>query len=284
MTWNWMAVAACCGLLLAPPVSADEAEVPVQWLQGLGDVRYHRVEASELERGFHVYVSLPRPSAEAADLPLTTVYLLDGGGTFPTLAGQHHYLRLGDAVEPAILVGISYGSIYFRDGNFRSTDFTAPSVERDFWGGAPAFQSFLADTLMPMIEALYPSDPDRRYLFGQSLGGQFVLYSAQTRPALFAGHIASNPALHRNLDFFLDWRGEGDAPVDATRLFVSLAENDHPQFRGPALAWVDHWRGQVQRPFVLEVRELPGQTHFSALSESFTQGILWLSRDESDPP
>jgi predicted alpha/beta superfamily hydrolase len=41
----------------------------------------------------------------------------------------------------------------------------------------------------------------------QGLGGQFVLYTALTRPDLFWGHIASNPALHRNLPFYPENHG-----------------------------------------------------------------------------
>ena len=65
----------------------------------------------------------------------------------------------------------------------------------------------LFEELIPLIESAYPSDDQQRIIFGQSLGGQFVLYTALTDPALFHGHIASNPALHRNLDFFLHWQG-----------------------------------------------------------------------------
>lgn len=92
-------------------------------------------------------------------------------------------------------------------------------------------------------------------IFGQSLGGQFVLFTALTDPLLFCGHIASNPALHRNLEFFLrrdaeledeEHREPADGRVGQarTRVFVSVAELDEERFRGPAVRWMEHWTGR----------------------------------------
>ena len=176
-----------------------------------------------------------------------------------------------------ILVGISYGSDRFEEGNYRASDFTAPSAERDYWGDAGLFQKVMAEELMPMIESQYPSDPGKRMIFGQSLAGQFVLYSALTKPELFWGHIASNPALHRNLDFFLEWRGDGPMPLEATQLFVSESEFDAPQFRQPALQWIAAWSAPDRsKPFRLQVKEPIRESHMSAITEAFRQGLLWL--------
>ena len=174
------------------------------------------------------------------------------------------------------LSDISYGSDTFETGNFRSTDYTAPSDEREWWGGASKFQKMLVQELFPLLESSYPARADRRIIFGQSLGGQFVLYNALTRPGLFWGHIASNPALHRNLDFFLSWEGEGDMPSHATRLFVSTAEFDDRRFRKPAAKWIEHWQALKSTPWRLEVRPLPGQSHLSAAPAAFRQGLRWM--------
>ena len=261
-------------LLLGVALSAGADTFDPGKLQGLGDTRYHPFTSETLGRPLHLYVRVPDSGAED---PFPVVYLLDGGVNFPLLSAYYHYLRIGEEVPELVLVGISYGSDTFDGGNYRSSDFTAPSKEREWWGKAPQFQGVLESELMPFVEANYPADPSRRVIFGQSLGGQFVLYSALSRPDLFWGHLASNPALHRNLDFFLEWNGDGEMPVDATRLFVSEAEFDAPRFRGPADAWIRHWTAPGQaRPFVLEVRYLPGQSHLSAVTESFRQGLQWL--------
>jgi predicted alpha/beta superfamily hydrolase len=161
----------------------------------------------------------------------------------------------------------------------RSTDFTVPAPDRDFWGGADRFQRVLAEEILPLVETTYAADAKRRIVFGQSLGGQFVLFTAQTRPDLFWGHIASNPALHRNLSFFLD-------PIPATpgtgsaRLFVSSSSLDDARFRDPALEWMKVWSDREARPWRLETRTLDGHSHFSAAPAAFRQGMIWLFQQE----
>ncbi len=194
LTWLLLA------FLLA--VSTPAAAVETQFMQGIGDARYHHIESEIVGRGYHIYVKLPDRYDEAVDTKYPTVYVLDGGALFPLFSAYYRYLNFGQEIPDSIIVGISYGTADFAEGNLRSTDYTAPSAERDYWGGAENFQSFLSDELFPVIEAGYRSDADQRIVFGQSIGGQFVLYTALTRPDLFWGHIASNPALHRNLPFF----------------------------------------------------------------------------------
>ena len=270
----------CSLLALAIPAAGDGFDEGK--LQGLGDTRYHLFDSEALGHPLHLYVRRPDSGEEG---PFPVVYLLDGGVNYPLLSSYYHYLRIGEELPELVLVGLSYGSDRFEGGNYRASDFTAPAEDREWWGKAPDFQSVLADELMPFIEARYPADPGRRILYGHSLGGQFVLYNALTRPRLFWGLIASNPALHRNLDFFLEWRGAEAMPAAATRLFVAEAEFDDPRFRVPADAWIAHWSApQRARPFSLEARYLAGETHLSAGVRTFREGLLWLFPDYAVEP
>ena len=244
-------------------------------LQSLGEVKYHELKSAQLGRSLHVFVDLPE-DYHASEKNYPTVYLLDGGNTFPLMAAYHHYLRFGDEAPAVILVGISYGADTFKEGNWRSTDYTAPSEEREFWGGAAVFQTVIKDEIFPLIENSYRSDTEQRIIFGHSLGGQFVLFNALTKPELFFGHIASNPALHRNLPFFLTWHGDKEITKPVSRVFVSSGEFDDPQFREPAMEWIGHWQTVSPRPWLLETRTLAGQTHLSAPPEAFRQGLQWL--------
>ena len=261
--------------LFSLAVTSSAENLNSQLLQSLGDVKYHELKSSNLGRSFHVFVDLPENYHNNGE-KYPTIYLLDGGNTFPLMAAYHHYLRFGDEVPAVILVGISYGADTFKEGNWRSTDFTAPSKERDFWGGASVFQTVLQEELIPMIEGSYRSDPEQRILFGHSLGGQFVLFNALSRPGLFSGHVASNPALHRNLPFFLSWHGENEFTHPGSRLFVSSGEYDDPVFREPALEWMEHWQSAATRPWILETRTLAGQSHLSAVPEAYRRGLEWL--------
>lgn len=269
-------------LALGIPIRGETAlTVDISLLQGLGDTRYHRLEPEELDRTYHIFVRFPQSYATSGETEYPTIYLLDGGITYPLLAGYYRYLTLGAEIPEAILVGISYGTDDREQGNHRGTDFTAASTERPHYGGAARFQKVLSDELIPMIEMLYRSKPDRRVIFGQSLGGQFVLYTALTRPNLFWGHIASNPAIHRNLPFFLEKRAEPKAVSDRPRLFVSSGSSDDPRFREPTLRWLEHWTKESALPWALEAVTLEGFGHFSAAPVAFRQGMRWLF-SESD--
>lgn len=266
-------------LILLSGLTANAA-VDVQYLQGLGDTRYHLVESEYVGRSYHTYVMLPDGYDDAPDKLYPTVYLLDGGTLFPLLTAYYRYLSFGDEIAESIIVGISYGSDTFEGGNFRSSDYTAKSPERDYWGGAGKFQQFLSKELMPLIEGTYRSRADRRIVFGQSIGGQFVLYTALTRPTLFWGHIASNPALHRNLPFFLEAHAEPASAQLRSRLFVGSGALDDPRFREPALKWIKHWSEKEARPWQLKTMILDGHSHMSTPPAAFRQGMTWLFSTE----
>ena len=266
-----IALLLAAGLLLAGPVAAD-----TRYLQGLGDFEYWPIESDIVGRGYHIYVLTPPGYDAAPDELYPTVYLLDGGNLFPMLAAYSGYLHAGGEIPAVIIVGISYGSDTFEGGNYRSTDFTAASDQRDYWGGAADFQRFLADELAPAIEMRYRAREDRRIVFGQSLGGQFVLYSALTRPDLFWGRIASNPALHRNLEFFLEAHWAADREFAGSKLFVASGSDDAPRFRQPAVEWIEHWQSVDDRPWAFEAQTLESHSHMSAPPAAFRDGMRWL--------
>jgi predicted alpha/beta superfamily hydrolase len=260
-------------VVLALSLAVTAYAVETEFMQGLGDVRYHNVNSESVGRGYHIYVRLPE-GYDDSNKAYPTVYLLDGGGTFPMLAPYYRVLNFDEEVPDMIIVGISYGSDTLEGGNYRSTDFTAPSDEREYWGGAADYQKFLRDELFPIIESGYRSDENRRIIFGQSIGGQFVLYTAMTQPKLFWGHIASNPALHRNLAFFLEDQADYGGPTQS-KLFVASGTEDEPRFREPAVAWMNHWRDR-HGAWQLRTVDLEGHSHMSAPPASFRQGLRWL--------
>ena len=270
--------------LVAAAAGADDSAgeiVAVPGMQGLGDARYHKFPSSTRDRTYHVFVRLPEGYGESG-LSYPTVYLLDGGLLYPMLGAYYGYLRASEEVPDLILVAISYGTNDWQAGNNRGHDFTAPSEERDHWGGAEAFRAFLGDELIPRMESNYRSDPARRIIFGHSLGGQFALFAAQTKPSLFWGHIASNPALHRNLPFFLEFHGPEIAGVIDARVFVGDGSDDAPVFVEPRQVWVEHWTSVEDPPWRLRVETLDGHSHFSAPPASFRGGLRWLFSDAGD--
>ncbi len=253
-------------ILLTGCKATNQIDPALSAMHVIADTRHHLITPERLGRDLHLLVRLP--NGYDPDVPYPTIYLLDGGNLYPMLGAYYQYLRFQEAAPDMIIVGISYAASTFPEGNYRSTDFTAPSIEREFWGGAAEFQAVLADEILPLIESNYASDPERRMLFGQSLAGQFVLFNAVTRPKLFAGHIASNLAIHRNLEFFLARPYESGQ----TKLFISGGDDDPIDFDRPRAAWL---KAQTAADD-LKVVSIADQGHFSIAPESFRQGLRWM--------
>ena len=259
------------------PLHGDEPDLRA--LQGLSDTRYHRFESAIVEETtYHLYVRLPENYEPGKKYPV--VYLLDGGVLFPMLGGYYRFIQREEDYPSLIIVGISYGTADFRKGNFRARDYTAKSEERAYWGGADDFQAVLSKEIFPLIEKHYQGDSSRRIVFGQSLGGQFALYSAATAPGLFWGYISSNPALHRNLNLFLDLEPVVVKKSQQPKVFVSRASLDEPRFLEPSQRWVEHWIGAGKLPWTVNVTTLEGYGHFSAAPEAFRLGLRWLFQAE----
>ena len=270
-----------CFVAVSMLTATPSLAVDTRFMQGIGDTRYQRIDSEIVGRSYHLFVMLPTGYDDSPEQSFPTIYVLDGGALFPLFSAYYRYLNFGREIPDAILIGISYGSEDFEGGNFRSTDYTAKSPERDYWGGAEQFQRFLSTELFPTIEKTYRSRADRRVIFGHSIGGQFVLYTALTKPDLFWGHVASNPALHRNLPFFLQQHGTAAAATGSSRRFVGSGTMDDPRFREPALEWIQHWSNVDDKPWQLKTMNLDGHTHMSAPPASFRQGMSWLfSKDQ----
>ncbi len=230
---------------------------------------------------YHIIVRLPPDYDPAQSYPL--VVLLDGGTMMPQLAGHFHYLRFSDSVPAAILVGISYGSDRFADGNYRASDYTAPAASAAHWGDAPKFLDFLDNELLPKLQVRYAIQKDRQVLFGQSLGGQFVLFAALHAPNLFHGYIASNPALHRNLSYFTNQVGGATGPARGW-LIMTMGEFEAAQFRPNSEQFAATVQAQTSLPWAFRFIPLTDEDHFSAAPRAFRKGlsIIFPVNEQSD--
>jgi predicted alpha/beta superfamily hydrolase len=273
-----LAALAWTALLGAVLVSAGCASAPAERpgsdpLFGLGDRTTFTVTAEGLQRDFHVLVRLPRSYGET-DREYPMAFLLDGGILFPMLSPYQLMMEAEGSAGEVIVVGISYGGLGFSNGNLRSTDYTAASPDVAYFGGAPAYQDFLAEELLPRLQREYRIDPDRTVLFGQSLGGQFAIHAALTRPELFSTYVAINPALGANLDHFLALRPAPDTAP--SRLVLALGTEDTPRYREAALAWLAARRAAPDPSLALEVIELAGRHHATAAPAAYFEVIRRL--------
>lgn len=264
------------GLLLlatAPQATAQQVgEVPFPAaLRG----EAFRLESATLGRGFDIYVRLP-PEYDPEGLAYPVVYLLDGDSLFPILAANHLFLTYDEGLPEAVVVGIAYGG-FDASVNRRGLDFQSPGEGLPAGqAGAEAFHTFLTDDLIPLVEGRFHVDPDRRVLFGQSRGGNLVLYSAVAHPDVFQGRIASNPSLTPGMGSIIG--SAAQASRDDLKVAVTSGERDRADLRPEAAFWVEAWSGRDadQRPWQVRLIPIAGGTHAANAPDAYRAGMLWL--------
>jgi len=259
------------------------ASAPHAFAQQVGDVPFpaalrgeaFRLESATLGRGFDIYVRLPLDyDPEGPAYPV--VYLLDGDSLFPILAANHLFLTYDEGLPEAVVVGIAYGG-FDPSVNRRGLDFQSPDEDLSAeQAGAEAFHTVLTDELLPIIEARFNVDPDRRVLFGQSRGGNLVLYSAVAHPDVFWGRVASNPSLTPGMGSIVS--GAASSGRDDLRVVVTGGDRDRADLRLEAAFWVETWTGRdaPERPWQVRLIPIAGGTHAANAPDAYRAGMLWL--------
>jgi len=158
----------------------------------------------------------PNTVAIRANLP--TVYLLDGESRFQTLVDIVETMK-----AQVMIVAIGNEAL-------RARDYVPANTCTPGGGGQAAFHQFIETELIPLVEATFPSHPQRRILLGHSHGGSFVLYALfNEAPAsrLFASYLASDSSIDCMSGTVSGWESTYAAANTAlpVRLHVSYSAN-----------------------------------------------------------
>lgn len=229
---------------------------------------YFPLTSSHTRRQYHVYVRLPEGYDASKSRTYPVIYLLDGDSLFPLLAPTHLLLNIDEGLPEAILVGIAYGS-FEPSINKRNIDFAV--------AGAPKFLSFMKDELIPQIERRYKTDPSRRTLVGQSLGGHFVLWSAVEDPNLFWAAIASNASFPEPRDNLL--RAPSVRSAGQAHIALISGTRDTPQRMQYATDWVHHWTAHPEPPWQVRHFIIDGGTHSASIGRAYREAMVWLFKE-----
>ncbi|MEE4296729.1 MAG: alpha/beta hydrolase-fold protein [Wenzhouxiangella sp.] len=249
---------------------------------GLGDRESFTLSSEVIGRDFQILVRLPR-SYESSDRDYPLIVLLDGGILFPMLAPYQLMMEAEGTADEALIVGISYGGLGFSNGNLRATDYTAPSPQVSYFGGAMAYQDFLSEELLPRLTREYRINSSQRVLLGQSLGGQFAMHAALTRPTLFSTYVAVNPAIHANADYFSTLEAVGSKKKRT--LIMAIGSEDPIEYRDPAMQWFNHRSGTSSPGLNLELIELADAHHATSAPAAYHTIVrsLFPPQEESAP-
>jgi predicted alpha/beta superfamily hydrolase len=175
------------------------------------DTEVRILRSSQVKQDYRISIALPYEYLDFQEKTYPTIYILDANLYFGMFTEISRMLYLCGMTE-SIIVGIGYPLDLPLEESFnemmalRSLDLT-PVVDEAYeaeraqlgmpekTGGASKFLSFLADDVIPMVEAEYRTAATDRTLVGHSFGGLFALYTLFQKPTLFRNYIVGSPYL-----------------------------------------------------------------------------------------
>jgi len=222
----------------------------------------HLLASKCVSQVFKIQVMRPL-QASSSNRRFPVVYATDGNAVFDMFKGLCGVLQAFNPQWPRfILVTIGYPGdspvagelLRGRDMTFagcpdyfsgfplfgRWSDVLTPEPGSQYFGGAEAFQRFIAEELIPLVDRDYETLPEDRTYFGHSLGAGFGLFMLFSQTSLFRRYVLSSPTLsyhgetpsgvsYRNHDFLLDRAREfltGDPSLQGVKLYLSVGTQE----------------------------------------------------------
>jgi len=224
-----------------------------------------RVHSPELGDDFTVLVWTPPGYARSSER-FPVLYLHDGQNMFDAATSFAGEVWAADGAAralaaeglPCLLVAVCVRPTH------RGNDYLPFAIgANDFQTTAPAYQTFLAQTLKPHIDARYRTRPEREYTAqaGSSFGGVASLYGTLSRPDVWGTCGAFSPSLWVQDGALPDFARQHPAP--GLRLYVDMGTHEG-LFVEDAAATVrqTRWFAARSAPFVREVKLQIGEGHW----------------------
>lgn len=227
---NWLiGICALLGACATPPNS--EAQQPAAAPTPVREAPItigtsHTLQSTTLgdERQINVWLPADYGAVDNANRRYNVLYVLDGAldQDFQHIAGLGQLGALSWTYETLIVVGVQTkdrrAELTRRPHDLRL------AAEFPQAGGARKFQDFLANEVIPFIDARYRTS-EGRALMGESLAGLFVVDTFLHRPQLFRDFIAISPSLWWDDQHFARHGGHdlGGRAASNTRLYLAIA-------------------------------------------------------------
>ncbi len=253
-------VALVAALLLCTataPAQTPAAPVDAEPIQ-IGETFTIRSAILAEDRRINVYIA---PSwDEEPGSPRPVLYMPDGGVAedFLHIAGLLQVSVGNGSMLPVILVGI--------ENTERRRDLTGPTtVAEDSTiaprvGGSAAFRRFIAEELIPLIDARYATT-GRRGIIGESLAGLFVVETLLLQPGLFDDHIAFDPSLWWNGGSLVNGAADLLDELDTVPRTLYLANSSEPELARLGGLLVAVLRDHAPASLSWSHRAMPDETH-----------------------
>ncbi|WP_199611051.1 alpha/beta hydrolase [Flocculibacter collagenilyticus] len=236
-------------------------------------------------RPYKVYVKLPVKYDPSIAYPV--IYMTDGNYLFPTLAGSLGIPMSAGKITNSFLVGVSWQSdIPAPDSRVRDYTHTVDESWKRKTGEAENYLSFLRNTVIPLVEKKYKTEPTSRTYIGNSLGGLFGGYVLLQAPKTFKNYVLSSPSFWFDNESLITNVGKFNAKNVDANVYISVGELETPETGETIHNMVD-----VATRFhkILSAKPAPAlQTHLNivdaanhevAFATSAIQGLYWLSKN-----
>jgi predicted alpha/beta superfamily hydrolase len=191
-----IAALGCAHVSSEPPPVVSTAAVRVGGTDSIPPHETFTIQSTALGEARRINVYTP-PSYGTSRARFPVLYMPDGGldEDFPHVVRTVDSLAAVGQLPPILVVGIP-NTQRRRDltgpTRLRADSAIAPRV-----GGSFQFRRFIRDELVPQIDRLYRTTPERG-IIGESLAGLFILETFLEEPGLFSHYVALDPSLWWN--------------------------------------------------------------------------------------
>ena len=282
-----VALVGACSPAPAPELEAPEVGAEQGVVTGLPIDRL-RLPLGDAGLLMEVAVSLPHNYDPSQAYPVLVIPDADPlMGLLQTVSFL--WTEEGTAQE-AILVGLPFGdsagaiwanrSYYLLPDSVGVVEYYGAQLPLNTGGGATELALFLAEEVLPAVEARYSVDHARMGLVGFSMGGLFAAWHLVTHPGFFTDYLIIAPPLSAPMigsDFersFEQRLGEGfDRP---TRVYVSYAEDDLEMVKVGAARWIEAWSGVDDVNLSFRSERFPGLRHDGGAVPALLNGYKFL--------
>jgi predicted alpha/beta superfamily hydrolase len=224
------ALAVAAFAIAAPTAQAEPLKVVSDAAALPPGFEHFIVHSDRVGRDFEIWVNPPSATAFLPGQKFPVIYALDSG--YGIAGPQGLLLGATGAMAPAIIVSVGYrsGQTIWRNTDLTHVKFAAqggpPGVAPMMvGGGGAAFEAFLQEDLKPFIEAKYPADPKRSFLFGHSLGGLFAANVFADNPDAYAGYIMGSASAWADANVVA--RVAAAAPkAHGVRVYLTVGEDE----------------------------------------------------------
>jgi len=259
----------------------------------------HTIASKHVNQTFEIHVQLPVSLADGTER-FPVLYLTDCVSTmlFDDITAL---MQMGGDVPRFIMVGIGYpaenwmGGMQLRSRDMTPTEFETPQLampmpvrgvqkikEGKKTGGAAEFLEFIREELQPFIDAKYPTIPEDRGYFGDSLGGLFGLYVMFNKPDSFNRYIIGSPSAWWDKEVIIKQAKKfigADKPLKA-KVFMAVGALEEQGAMGAQFRMVTNvyrletmLRSANIKGLQLSTYTFPDETHTSVVAMNYIRGL-----------